>query len=100
MYVWPLPSSSYDDRVLYVDYWKEAPSVDSDADTLDISRYGMVKFWLVWAIRSQTKNEGMRNFEDGDWLMFEKVLKKAMLIESQTHGQKYKMKPKLNTISY
>ena len=100
VYVWPLPSSSYDDRVLYIDFWKEAPSIDSDADTLDISRFGMVKYWLVWAVRSQTKNEGMRNFEDGDWLMFEKVLKKAMLIESQTHGQKYKMKPKINTISY
>lgn len=100
IYVWPLPSSSYDDRVLYTDYWKEVAEIDSDADTLDISRFDMVKHWLVWAIRSQVKNEGMRSFEDGDYIMFEKILKDTLKIEMMVSSGKFKMKPKLNTISY
>jgi len=98
--IYPFPDSDYDNINVMLDYWKEAPEVDSDADTLDISRYDMVKHWLVWAIRSQVMNNGMRDPSDADYLMFERMLRDALYIEANTSGQKYKMSPKLNTIKY
>ena len=98
IYFYPLCDSSNDDQNIHCDYWKEAPSVDSDADTLDISRYRMVKYWLTWAIRCQLKNDGLRDLQDGDYLFFERVLADAEIIDLNTHGQKFKRKPLLNKI--
>ena len=98
VHYYPLVDSSNKDKNIHCDYWKEAPSVDSDADTLDISRYRMVKYWLTWAIRCQLKNDGIRDMQDGDYLFFERLLADAIKIELNTHGQKFKWKPRLNKI--
>jgi len=98
LYIWPLPGSSDDNFNIYLDYWKEAPSIDSDADTIDISRYDMVKYWLTWAIRSQYKNGGQKNLNDGDFLLFQTMLKDS--INTELTGQKYKWKPRINQILY
>ncbi len=98
MYFYPLTSSSTANRRIFVDFWKEAPEIDSDNDEIDVSRYDMVKYWLTWAIKSQLKNDGNRTFEDGDYVQFEMILKDA--IKGEIHGQKYIYKPKLNTIEY
>lgn len=58
MRIWPMASSSEINRGVILDYWKEAPEVETDGDTLDIMRFDMVKFWLTWAIRAQLKTTG------------------------------------------
>lgn len=98
--IYPLPDSDYDNINIVIDYWKEAPEIDSDGDTLDIMRFDMVKNWLVWAIRSQVKNDGMRDQSDADYLLFERMLKDALYVEANTSAQKYKSKPKLNKITF
>jgi hypothetical protein len=98
--VWPLCDSSYVNLNVFMDYWKEAPSVDSDADEIDILRFDMVKFWLTWAIRAQVKNDGMRDQNDGDFVMFKDILSDAITKELQTHGQKYRLSPQLNKIKF
>ena len=100
VYIWPLPSSSYDNINVLLDFWKETPVIDSDADTLDISRYDMVKYWLTWKIRMQKNNDGKLDYKDGDYQMFMQVLGDSNRIENQASGQKYRMKPVLNKISY
>ncbi|MCK9578701.1 Ig-like domain-containing protein [bacterium] len=97
---WPLCSASYIYKNGWMDYWKEAPSVDSDNDTLDLSRYDMVKYWLTWAIRGQLKNDGMRDPNDADYGLFNTILNDAISIELRTHGQKYKTRPLLNQIKF
>jgi hypothetical protein len=98
MYFYPLTSSSTASRRISVDFWKEAPEIDSDNDEIDMYRYDMIKHWLTWSIRMQLKNDGIRNLNDGDYMQFEVILRDA--IKGEITGQKYKTKPKLNTINY
>ena len=98
--IWPMPTSSYAYRNVLLDYWKEAPSIETDNDAIEIMRFDMVKFWLVWVIRSQLKNDGMRDINDGDYVMFLQLLSDAIRIELRTSGQKYKTKPLLNQIKF
>lgn len=95
---WPLINSALDGMNAWLDFWKEAPTVDNDADTLDQARYDMVKFWLTWAIRCQVKYDGERKVDDGDWVIFSNILRDAITLELKTQGQKYKSQPHLNRI--
>lgn len=97
---YPLAGTAVLGQNVWIDYWKEAPQIDSDADDIGVDRYDMVKHWLTWAIRAQVKNDGKRDFEDGDWKMFADILKDAIDMELKTHGQKYKTTPRLNTIQH
>lgn len=98
MYFWPMTSASRPKINIIGDFWKEAPEVDSDYDEIDILRYDMVKHWLVWAVRMEAHNDGIRDMNDGDYQQFEIMLNDA--IRREIHGQKYKSGPKLNKIKY
>ena len=100
VYVYPVPDSNYDNINLMLDYWKEAPSVDSDADTIDISRYDMVKAYLTAVIRWQKDNDGKVDLNDGDYALFEKKLDDCIRIEMNTTGQKFGWKPKVNKMNF
>lgn len=93
-----LPDANYANKNIYLDYWREASSVDSDADTLDVQRYDMVKYWLTAAIRWQLQNNGKPDIQDGDFLKFRDVLLDAMRGEINMH--KKHMIPKINNIKY
>jgi len=93
-----LPDANYANKNIYLDYWREANSVDSDADTLDVQRYDMVKYWLTAAIRWQLQNNGKPDIQDGDFLKFRDVLLDAMRGEINMH--KKHMIPKINNIQY
>jgi hypothetical protein len=95
--VYPFPDSDSDDMNVVLDYWTQATMVDSDGDTLDIFRYDLVKDWLTWVIRAQLKNDGKRDVQDPDYMMFQDKLNDYMRMERT--GQKYKMSPKLNQIN-
>ena len=96
--LWPLTSPQRPKREVIIDYWTEAPEVQSGSDVLDIHRFDMCKYWLTWAIRMERLNDGQRVFEDGDYQKYQNSLIQARKTES--HGQKYKRKPNLNTIKY
>jgi hypothetical protein len=98
--IWPIPYSTYLYKNVTADYWKEAPSIDSDADEIDIMRFDMVKYWLTWAIRGQLKNDGMRDVTDGDYIMFTDILKDAITLELRVSGQKHRTQPRLNHIVF
>ncbi|MFW6176598.1 MAG: hypothetical protein ACOC40_02740 [Thermoplasmatota archaeon] len=98
LYVYPLTSSTDENKTVFVDFWTEAPEVNSYSDTLDVDRYDMVKHYLTWAIRMEIKNDGVRDTEDGDYLQFRDILVDA--IRGDITGQHYMEKPELNTINY
>ncbi len=98
LFWWPMTSSSKPVQNIMADFWKEAPEVDSDGDEIDVYRFDMIKHWLSWVIRMELKNDGIRTFEDGDYMQFRECLFDAM--RGDIHGQRYKTEPKLNTIKY
>ena len=100
LYFWPLVNATNINKNAWVDYWMEVSTVDSDSDTLASSRFDMIKYWLVWIIRAQLKNDGMRDFNDGDFRLFREILNDAIKIEANTTCQKFKTKPRLNRIIY
>ncbi|MBT9165344.1 MAG: hypothetical protein DDT23_01361 [candidate division WS2 bacterium] len=96
--IWPLPDASYNNLNVYIDYWTGPTEVDSDADELDVFRYDAVKHWLTWVIRSQLKNDGVRNLADGDYIQFSQIL--ADYIRNELPVHRKKRQPKINTITY
>ena len=100
IYCYPLVDSTYTGKNLYADYWKEASSVDSDYDTIDVARFDMVKYYLTASVRWQLKNDGIPDKTDGDYQEFLIRLNQAATTAARSSGQKYKMTPKLNKISY
>ncbi len=98
LFFWPMCSVSRPTMNIVVDFWTEAPEIDSDGDRIDMYRYDMIKHWLTWAIRMQLKNDGVRDFRDGDYVQFREMLNDA--IKGDIHGQKMKTEPALNRITY
>jgi hypothetical protein len=98
LYIWPLCDSSNYGKNIYLDFYTDIVSVDSDADEITLARFDMVKHWVKWAIKNITENNGTPDFTDGDWVMFNTCLNDAIRRESS--GQKFKSKVKVNGISY
>lgn len=98
LYVYPLADSSNDNFNLFIDYYTARTVVDSAADTIEGSRYDAVKHWLIWKLRSQNNASGKLDMKDGDKQMFDVIL--SDLIRREVSGQKFKMKPRVNTIDY
>ena len=98
VYITPKVHSDYAGDSIYMDYYTEIVEVDSDADGITLARFDLVKHWLKWSIRNITEKNGNPDYQDGDWLMFNSILKDAIRRESS--GQKFKMKPKINGIKY
>lgn len=96
--LWPLPSSVWVNKNVMLDYYEEAPLVNSESDAIDAARYDAVKHWLLWQGKNYWRNNGKSDIKDDDFLMFGDILKAA--IRTSVSGQKFKMRPKLNTISY
>ena len=100
VYIYPMPNTTYSNLNLMIDFWKEAPLVDSDADIIDVSRYDMVKAYLTAVIRWQKDNDGKVDLKDGDYALFEKKLDDCVRIEMNSTGQKFKLKPVVNKMRF
>jgi hypothetical protein len=96
--IWPLCDNSFSNMNVYMDYFTAATSVDSDTDTLDLFRYDAVKHWLTWAIRSQLKNDGKRDYTDGDYIQFSQIL--SDYIRNEIPSNNRKRQPNINSITY
>lgn len=98
LYVWPLCGSGNSGKNISLDFYTDIVEVDSDADEITLAKFDMVKHWLKWQIRNITEKNGSPDLQDGDWLVFNGILSDAIRRESS--GQKRKMAPKKNGISY
>lgn len=96
--IWPLPSATYKNKNVFMDYATGPTAVDSDYDYLSGFRFMAVQYWLTWVIRSQEKNNGKRSFEDGDYIMYRKILSDYKRNEVGTHRKP--RQPKINSITY
>jgi hypothetical protein len=96
--IWPLPNSTWINKNLLMDYWTVATQVNSESDTIEAQRYDMVKHWLLWQARAYTQNNGKASLTDDDYVMFRDILSDS--IRRKQSGQKFKMKPKINSITY
>jgi len=96
--IWCLPSVVYDNKNIYIDYYTGPTSVDSDSDTLDVTRYDLVKLWLTSKIRWQLQNNGKPNLTDGDYLMFLRGVQD--MIKNEIPAHRHKRGIKTNGISY
>ena len=95
--IYPLPDEQSDNKNLYLDYYTIATVVDTDADTIDLQRYEIVKLWLTAKVRAQLKSEGKMPLDDPDFTMAREMLGDAIKFKK---GLKHKMKPKINTLGY
>lgn len=96
--IWPLPSDDWINKNVYMDFWQEVTNVDSESDSIDAERYDMIKHWLLWKADSYWFNNGNDDLDNADWKIFSQILSDT--IRTSMSGQKFKMKPKLNTIAY
>jgi len=98
LYAWSLISSTDAGKNIYMDFYTDIVEVDSDSDVLTPTRYDMVYHWLCWYVRNLTERNGHKDTQDGDFLMFQTILKAAIRRESS--GQKHKRNLKINGIFY
>lgn len=98
MRVYPLCDSTWVNKNVLIDFYEEATAVNSESDTIDANRYDAVKHWLLWQGKNYWRNNGKSDTKDDDFLLFGDILKAA--IRTEVSGQKFKMKPKINSIDY
>ena len=98
MRVYPLANSTWAKKNVVLDYNQEVTKVDSESDTIDVGRYDAVKHWLLWQGKAYWRNNGKADVKDDDFALFSGIVKD--MIRTDVSGQKYKMKPKINQISY
>ena len=96
--IYPLVDGTWDNMNVIMDYNMEVTKVNSEGDTLDAPRYDMVKHFLLWQGKAYWRNNGRADIKDDDFLIFQDILKAA--IRTEVSGQRWKMNPKINTISY
>jgi len=96
--IWPLPSSDWKNRNVLIDFYTSATSVDSESDSLDATRYDMVKHWLRWEAKNILRNSGKPDLTDSDYQLFLTILNEA--VRREISGQRHKMTPKINQIKY
>lgn len=98
IYIWPLPNSTYINLNILIDYYKQATRIDSGADKLDKLRRLPVLNYLFWKAWTYWSNNGELDTANGYYLAYRSGLSDA--IRTTKSGQKFKMRPKINTIDY
>lgn len=98
LYIYPMVDATYDNANIYLDYNTSRTAVDSAGDTIEGPRYDAVKHWLAWKLRCQNNSSGQLDPNDGDHIMFREIL--TDLVRKEISGQKYRMKPRVNSIDY
>jgi hypothetical protein len=93
-----LPGTDYYNKNVYLDYYTDMVSIDSDGDVLQGPRYDMAIYWLKAWIRAITENNGKLEDNDPDMAFFSSILNDA--IRKEISGQKFKTRPRLNGIFY
>ncbi len=82
--------SDYDDQNIFIDYYKELPVYDSDADELDEPEYDMFVNYLAYRIKKR-KNMGMLPVDDNDYIQW--MNRSTTLLKKEMSGQKIYLIP-------
>lgn len=98
LYVWPLCGSTNYGKNVTIDFYTDIVEVNSDSDEITLAKYDLVKHWLKWQIRNITERNSQPDMNDGDWILFNGIL--SDLVRRESSGQKRKMTPKINGITY
>jgi len=81
LYIWPMITSDYEGQRVFIDYYTDIDSVDSDADTITGPRFDMLIHFLKFKIRAVKDNDGMENLGDPSFMEFNKILRDAIRLE-------------------
>lgn len=93
---WYLPDSSEDNQNVYMDYNTTVTAVDSQADTIDVHRYQMLYYYLVWRLRMHGKSDNQLDMQDGWHLKYKEALNDTM--RTSANGRTFRMSPKVNSM--
>ncbi|HEX5637382.1 MAG TPA: hypothetical protein VFY78_09875 [Gammaproteobacteria bacterium] len=75
---WPLPSSSYDNQNVYLDYDTEVTVVDSESDVIDYQRFDMLQSYLEWRMWCKAENDGKLDRNSGYYGEYKEYLNDAI----------------------
>lgn len=81
LYLWPMITSTYEGERIFMDYYTDIDSVDSDADTITGPRFDMLIQWLKWKIRGVLENNGKEDLLDPAYITFDEILNDARRLE-------------------
>jgi len=98
LYIWPLVDTSYDKLNVYLDYYTIRTKVNSASDVVEPTRYLLYKHWLCWKLKALDNASGTLNLSDGDFLLFSQILTDS--VGKEISGQRHRMKPRVNKITY
>lgn len=91
---WPLADANHDNANMFSDYAKVATKVDSDGDTIDFQRYGMVQSFLTWRMKMKVRNNGDLDMNDGYFMQFKEKLNDA--IRTLPQNNVFPTRPNIN----
>lgn len=98
LYIYPLPDASNDNQNIYLDYYTSRTRVETAADIVEPTRYLMYKHWLCWKLKALDNASGNLNLTDGDFILFSQMLLDS--VNKEVSGQRYRMRPVINKITY
>lgn len=98
LYIYPLVDTSYDKFNVYLDYYTVRTKVNSASDIVEPTRYLLYKHWLCWKLRGLDNASGQLNPSDMDFVLFSQMLGES--VGKEVTGQRSRMFPKVNKISY
>lgn len=96
-----IPYVAPDDLIgknIYIDYWTDIETVDSDSDVLTMPRYDMAYYYLKAYVRAQLENNGVMDSDDPDYIEYQQALAEAQRKEHT--GQRRRRAPRMNGIFY
>jgi hypothetical protein len=77
LYVWPMISDSYEGRNLFMDFYTDIETIDSQSDVILGTKYDMLIPYLKWKIRAVTENNGKEDMKDPSYGEFRELLTDA-----------------------
>lgn len=77
VYLYPIPSSTYEGKNLTGDYLTDIEDIDSQMDVLSGNYFGMLKPYLRFRIRGVVEGNGMEDLKDPSYTQFRELLEDA-----------------------
>jgi hypothetical protein len=81
LYLWPMIDSTYEGENVYMDFYTDIISVDSEADVITGPRYDALKQYLKYKIRAVMENSGKEDMKDPSYTLFREIIGDAIRLE-------------------
>lgn len=85
LYIYPLPMTSREN--IYMDFYTDIETIDSQMDVLQGTHYNMLIPYLKWKIRSLRERNGLDDLKDPDYLQFRELLNDYMRVAGGAENQ-------------